>query len=44
MSRPGFSAYLDLALAEPALFRVLFLEPPAASPGEPPPGTGSALK
>ena len=43
MSRLGFSAYLDLALAEPALFRVLFLEPPAAGPGEPPPWTGSAL-
>ena len=43
MSRPGFSAYLDLALAEPALFRVLFLEPPAAGHGEPPLGTGSAL-
>jgi AcrR family transcriptional regulator len=36
-------AYLEFALAEPALFRVLFLEPPAAGPGEPPPETGSAL-
>ena len=37
------TAYLDFALAEPALFRVLFLEPPAAGHGEPPLGTGSAL-
>lgn len=37
-------AYLDFALAQPALFRVLFLEPPAAGPGEPPPETGSALR
>jgi AcrR family transcriptional regulator len=36
------TAYLDFALAEPALFRVLFLEPPAAGPGEPP-ETGNAL-
>lgn len=36
------TAYLDFALAEPALFRVLFLEPPAAGPGEPP-ETGKAL-
>ncbi len=36
------TAYLDFALAEPALFRVLFLEPPAAAPGEPP-ETGAAL-
>jgi AcrR family transcriptional regulator len=36
------TAYLDFALAEPALFRVLFLEPPAAAPGEPP-ETGKAL-
>lgn len=27
-------AYLDFALARPALFRVLFLEPPVASPSE----------
>ena len=36
------TAYLDFALAEPALFRVLFLEPPAAGSGEPP-DTGAAL-
>jgi AcrR family transcriptional regulator len=36
------TAYLDFALAEPALFRVLFLEPPATAPGEPP-ETGKAL-
>ena len=36
------TAYLDFALAEPALFRVLFLEPPAAGPGEPP-ETGAGL-
>ena len=29
-------AYLDFALAKPALFRVLFLEPPAAGPTQPP--------
>jgi AcrR family transcriptional regulator len=37
-------AYLDFALAQPSLFRVLFLEPPAAGAGEPPPETGSALR
>lgn len=40
-------AYLDFALAKPALFRVLFLEPPTASPTElptgPPAETGSAF-
>jgi AcrR family transcriptional regulator len=44
-------AYLDFALAKPALFRVLFLEPPATgptelqteSPAEPPTETGNAL-
>jgi AcrR family transcriptional regulator len=36
------TAYLDFALAEPALFRVLFLEPPAAGPVEPT-ETGAAL-
>ena len=37
-------AYLDFALAKPALFRVLFLESPAASgPGEPPGETGAAF-
>lgn len=40
-------AYLDFALAKPALFRVLFLEPPTASPTElptgPPAATGSAF-
>ncbi len=36
-------SYLDFALAKPALFRVLFLEPPAAGPAEPPAETGSAL-
>ena len=36
------TAYLDFALAEPALFRVLFLEPPAAGP-DGPPETGAAL-
>ena len=37
------TAYLDFALAEPALFRVLFLEPPAAGPADSPPETGEAL-
>ena len=36
-------AYLEFALAKPALFRVLFLEPPAAGSSEPPPETGEAL-
>ena len=44
MSQPVFSAYLDPALAEPALFRVLILEPPAAGPGKPPPGTAARLQ
>jgi AcrR family transcriptional regulator len=37
-------AYLDFALAKPALFRVLFLEPPAAGRSEPPAETGQALQ
>jgi AcrR family transcriptional regulator len=40
-------AYLDFALARPALFRVLFLDPPAARPGspnEPPAETGQAFQ
>jgi AcrR family transcriptional regulator len=37
-------AYLDFALAKPALFRVLFLEPPVAGPTEPPAETGDALQ
>ena len=37
-------AYLDFALAEPALFRVLFLEGPAAGPIEPPVEIGNALR
>ena len=36
-------AYLDFALAKPALFRVLFLEPPSPEPTEPPTETGDAL-
>ena len=36
-------AYLDFALAKPALFRVLFLEPPAAGPIDTPPEIGRAL-
>ena len=44
MSQPVFSAYLDPALAETALFHVLILEPPAAGPGEPPPGTAAWLQ
>jgi AcrR family transcriptional regulator len=35
--------YLDFALARPSLFRVLFLEPATAGPGEPPAETGKAL-
>ena len=40
-------AYLDFALARPALFRVLFLEPPAGrprSPDDPPAETGQAFQ
>jgi AcrR family transcriptional regulator len=37
-------AYLDFALAKPALFRVLFLQPPAAGRSEPPAETGQALQ
>ncbi|MEO6142996.1 MAG: TetR/AcrR family transcriptional regulator [Dermatophilaceae bacterium] len=36
-------AYLDFALAKPALFRVLFLEPPVVRPGETPAESGNAL-
>jgi AcrR family transcriptional regulator len=36
-------AYLDFALARPSLFRVLFLEPATAGPGEPAAETGKAL-
>jgi len=36
-------AYLDFALARPALYRVLFLEPPATVPAEPPDETRNAL-
>lgn len=35
-------AYLDFALAKPALFRVLFLEPPAAGPAQAPAETAQA--
>jgi len=35
--------YLDFALAKPALFRVLFLEPPAAGATQTPAETGNAL-
>jgi AcrR family transcriptional regulator len=40
-------AYLDFALARPALFRVLFLDPPAGrsgSPDDPPTETGQAFQ
>jgi AcrR family transcriptional regulator len=37
-------AYLEFALAQPALFRVLFLEPSAAGPSEATPETGRALR
>jgi AcrR family transcriptional regulator len=37
-------AYLDFALAKPALFRVLFLEPPVAGTAGTPAETGSALR
>jgi AcrR family transcriptional regulator len=37
-------AYLGFALAKPALFRVLFLEPPATGPTQPPAETGDALR
>jgi AcrR family transcriptional regulator len=36
-------AYLDFALAKPALFRVLFLAPPAVSPTQAHPESGTAL-
>ena len=36
-------AYLGFALARPALFRVLFLEPPVVRPGDAPPESGNAL-
>ena len=36
-------AYLDFALAKPALFRVLFLGPATAGSAEPAPETGAAL-
>ncbi len=36
-------AYLNFALAKPALFRVLFLEPPAAGPTQAHPQGGKAL-
>ena len=36
-------AYLDFALAKPALFRVLFLGPPAVGSAQAPPETGSAF-
>jgi AcrR family transcriptional regulator len=36
-------AYLDFALARPALFRVLFLDPGASAPDGAPPETGAAL-
>ena len=36
-------AYLDFALVKPALFRVLFLEAPAAGPTQTPAETGNAL-
>jgi AcrR family transcriptional regulator len=36
-------AYLAFALARPALFRVLFLEPPSAGPAQRPAETGEAL-
>jgi len=36
--------YLDFALVRPALFRVLFLEPPVADPAEPAPEAGEALR
>jgi AcrR family transcriptional regulator len=36
-------AYLDFALAKPALFRVLFLEAPEDRPPPPAAGTGAAL-
>ena len=35
--------YLEFALAKPALFRVLFLEPPATTTAGPPAETGAAL-
>jgi AcrR family transcriptional regulator len=36
-------AYLEFALARPSLFRVLFLEPATAGPGETPAETGRAF-
>jgi AcrR family transcriptional regulator len=36
-------AYLNFALAKPALFRVLFLEPPAVGPTQAHPESGKAL-